>query len=72
MQILERTLPARRVSTRRVPVRTAELGPFTAAFVTNSRGIAPVGQIDDLPLPVDGTLTRMLTEAYESGGWDDI
>ena len=43
---------------------------FRAAFVTNSRGIAPVGQIDDLSLPVDGTLFATLTEAYESAGWD--
>ena len=54
------------------PVHTADLGSFTAAFVTNSHGIAPVGQIDDLILPVDSTLTRMLTEAYESTGWDPI
>jgi branched-subunit amino acid aminotransferase/4-amino-4-deoxychorismate lyase len=72
MQILERTLPAHHVSSRRAPVHTSDLGSFTAAFVTNSHGIAPVGQIDDLILPVDGTLTRVLTEAYESAGWDPI
>ena len=72
MQILERTLPAYRVSSRRAPVHTADLGSFTTAFVTNSHGIAPVGQIDDLILPVDSTLTRMLTEAYESAGWDPV
>ena len=43
-----------------------------AAFVTNSREIAPVGQIDDLSLPVDGTLFAALTEAYESAGRDPI
>jgi branched-subunit amino acid aminotransferase/4-amino-4-deoxychorismate lyase len=72
MQILERTLPARRVSSRRAPVHTADLGSFTAAFVTNSHGIAPVAQIDELRLPVDDGLTRMLTEAYESAGWDEV
>jgi hypothetical protein len=41
-----------------------------AAFVTNSRGIAPAGQIGDLSLPVDGTLFARLTEAYESAGRD--
>jgi branched-subunit amino acid aminotransferase/4-amino-4-deoxychorismate lyase len=72
MQILERTLPAYGVSSRHAPVHTADLGSFTAAFVTNSHGIAPVGQIDDLILPVDSTLTRMLTEGYESSGWDPV
>ena len=45
---------------------------FRAAFVTNSRGIAPVGQIDDISLPVDGALLAVLTEAHESAGWDHI
>jgi len=72
MQILERTLPAHGVSSRHAPVHTADLGSFTAAFVTNSHGIAPVGQIDDLILPVDSTLTRMLVDVYESVGWDPI
>ena len=72
MQVLERTLPAYGLSSRHAPVHTADLGSFTAVFVTNSHGIAPVGQIDDLILPVDSTLTKMLTEAYESSGWDPI
>jgi branched-subunit amino acid aminotransferase/4-amino-4-deoxychorismate lyase len=72
MQVLERTLPAHGVSSRHAPVHTADLGSFTAAFVTNSHGIAQVGQIDDLILPVDSTLTSMLIEAYESAGWDPI
>ena len=72
MQILERALPGRGLSSRHAPVHTADLEAFTAAFVTNSHGIAPVGQIDDLVLPVDDTLTRMLTEAYESTAWDPI
>ena len=70
MQVLERTLPAHRVSSRHAPVHTAGLGSFTTAFVTNSHGIAPVGQIDDLILPVDGTVIGVLTEAYESADWD--
>ena len=72
MQILERTLPAYGVSSRHAPVHTADLGSFTAAFVTNSHGIAPVGQVDDLTLPVDEALMSTLTQAYESAGWDQI
>jgi branched-subunit amino acid aminotransferase/4-amino-4-deoxychorismate lyase len=72
MQILERRLPARGVPSRRIPVDTAGLRSFRAAFVTNSHGIAPVGQIDDVSLPVDGTLLATLAEAYESAGWNPV
>ena len=72
MQILERQLPACGVPSRRIPVDVSGLHSFRAAFVTNARGIAPVGQIDDLSLPVDGTLLATLTGAYESAGWDPI
>ena len=72
MQILERTLPGHGVSSRHGPVHTADLRSFTAAFVTNSHGIAPVAEIDDVILPVDDSLTRILIEAYESAGWDHI
>jgi branched-subunit amino acid aminotransferase/4-amino-4-deoxychorismate lyase len=72
MQLLERVLPGRGVPSQRLPVRVSNLGSFTAAFVTNARGIAPVGQIDDITLPVDETLMITLTEAYESAGWDPL
>lgn len=72
MQILERTLPRCGLSSQLVPVHTADLRSVTTAFVTNARGIAAVGQIDDLTLPVDVTLISTLTGAYESSGWDDI
>jgi branched-subunit amino acid aminotransferase/4-amino-4-deoxychorismate lyase len=72
MQILERALPQHGMPSRRTPVHTADLGTYHAAFVTNARGIAPVGQVDDLALPVDGGLIRTLTEAYDSTGWDRL
>ena len=72
MQILQRTLPNHGVPTRKIPVHTADLASFTAAFVTNSHGIAPVGQVDQLVLPTDNTLIRTLTHAYESADWDRI
>jgi branched-subunit amino acid aminotransferase/4-amino-4-deoxychorismate lyase len=72
MQILERLLPGRGVPSQRLPVRISDLGSFTAAFVTNARGIAPVGRIDDSTLPVDQTLMNTLAEAYESAAWDPL
>ena len=72
MQLVERALAERGVPSRRAPVHVSGLGSFAGAFVTNSHGIAPVGQVDDLILPVDGALMSAVTQAYESAGWDEI
>jgi branched-subunit amino acid aminotransferase/4-amino-4-deoxychorismate lyase len=72
MQIVERALAERGVPSRHAPVRLSDLGSFAGAFVTNSHGIAPVGQVDDLTLPVDDALMSAVTRAYESAGWDQI
>src|SRR5258708_1941125 len=72
MQLLELKLAGCGLPSRRAPVHLPGLPSFAAAFVTNARGIAAVGQIDDLALLVDPELMRTLTQAYESAGWDDI
>ena len=72
MQLLERALAERGVPSRRAPVHVSDLGSFAGAFVTNSHGIAPIGQVDELTLPVDGALMAALTQAYESVGWEPI
>ena len=40
--------------------------------MTNSLGVAPVGQVDDRLLPTDPQFTTNLAEAYESVPWDPI
>lgn len=72
MQLLGRQLPGTGLTTRRSRVRVPDVGSFTGAFVTNARGIAAVGQIDDHVLPVDVNLMTTLTEAYQSASWDPI
>jgi branched-subunit amino acid aminotransferase/4-amino-4-deoxychorismate lyase len=72
MQLLERALPGHGVPSRRLPVRISGLGSCTAAFVTNARGIAPVGRIDDVAMPVDEALMTTLTRAYESVAADPL
>ena len=72
MQLVERALAERGVPPRRAPVRVSDLGSFAGAFVTNSHGIAPVGQVDDLTLPVDDALMSAVRQAYESSAWDQI
>jgi branched-subunit amino acid aminotransferase/4-amino-4-deoxychorismate lyase len=72
MRLLEPALAARGVPSRRRTVRLADLRSFAAAFVCNSRGVAPVGRVDDMALPVDPAFVDLLTQAYESVPWEPI
>jgi branched-subunit amino acid aminotransferase/4-amino-4-deoxychorismate lyase len=72
MQLLEPRLAGAGLPTRRGPVRLADLPSFAAVFVTNARGIAPVGRVDDLRLPVDPGLMKTLAGVYDSVPWDEI
>jgi branched-subunit amino acid aminotransferase/4-amino-4-deoxychorismate lyase len=72
MQLLERQLPATGLTSRRARICVPDVGSFTGAFVTNARGIAAVGQIDDHALAVDAKLMTTLTDAYQSASWDPI
>ena len=70
MQLLNQQLPGVGLTSRRERVRIPDVGGFAAVFVTNARGIAAVGQIDDRAVPVDARLMKTLADAYESAGWD--
>jgi branched-subunit amino acid aminotransferase/4-amino-4-deoxychorismate lyase len=72
MQLLDRQLSAAGLTSRRAPVRVSDVGSFTGAFVTNARGIAAVGQIDEHVLAVDAKLMATLADAYQSANWDPI
>lgn len=72
MQLLDRELPGVGLTSRRARVRVPDVGSFTAAFVTNARGIAAVGQIDGHVLTVDAKLMTTLTDAHQSASWDPI
>jgi branched-subunit amino acid aminotransferase/4-amino-4-deoxychorismate lyase len=72
MQLVEPRLASSGLPSRRAPVRLTDLPSFTAAFVTNSRGIAPVGQIDSMVLPVSPALMKTVGEIYASIPWDPI
>jgi branched-subunit amino acid aminotransferase/4-amino-4-deoxychorismate lyase len=67
MALLEPRLP----SVRR-QVTLANLREFRAAFVTNSRGIAPVERIDDVRFEVDRELMERVYGAYASVPWDEM
>src|SRR5207237_8427529 len=72
MQLLEPRLAGAGLPARRRPVRLADLPSFAAVFVTNSRGIAPVGRVDDLRVPVHPGLMKTLAETYDSVPRDEI
>jgi branched-subunit amino acid aminotransferase/4-amino-4-deoxychorismate lyase len=72
MQLLEPRLGAAGLPSRRATVRLADLPAYRGAFVTNARGIAPVGQIDDVELAVDGELMQAVAAVYASVLWDPI
>ena len=72
MQLLEPRLADGDLPTRSGPVRLADLPSVTAAFVTNSRGIAAVGRIDATAIPASPALMKTLSGIYESIPWDPI
>lgn len=72
MQLIESVLADRDLPSRRSQVRLGDLASFDTVFLTNSGGIAPVGRVDDLPLPVDTDFMKTVAEAYQSVRWDPI
>lgn len=72
MRLLEPRLAAAGLPTRRAPVTLFDLSSYTAAFVTNARGIAPVRRIDTTDLDVDEKLMGTLTELYAAVPWDTV
>jgi branched-subunit amino acid aminotransferase/4-amino-4-deoxychorismate lyase len=72
MQLVEPRLAGLGLPSRHAPVRLAGLPACTGAFVTNSRGIAPVGRIDGVTIPVSPSLMNTVHSGYECVPWDPI
>ncbi|HUH06169.1 MAG TPA: aminotransferase class IV family protein [Egibacteraceae bacterium] len=72
MQLLDGGLRQRGRASRRAHLRLADVPSFHAAFVCNSRGIAPVSRIDDMDVQVDAERMGALHAIYESVPWDAI
>ena len=72
MQLVEPRLPNAGVASRHAPVHLRDVGSYGAGFVTNSRGIVPVGRIDGVAVAVDADLMRTVAEVYGSVPWDTI
>jgi prepilin-type processing-associated H-X9-DG protein len=70
-------LVAPRLADYGMPSRTTRVGLIdvlclNGACVTNSRGIAAVNRIDNIPVPVTPAFVKALRDAYESVPWDVI
>lgn len=72
MQLLQQRLGDFGLDYRRAPVHLADVPGYDAALVTNARGIAPVGTIDEHAIPVNIGLMAKLDKAYDSVTWDRI
>jgi branched-subunit amino acid aminotransferase/4-amino-4-deoxychorismate lyase len=72
MQLIQPVLAARGLLSVRSHLRVADLRSCSGVFVTNARGVAAVGQVDDQILPVDQDLMRGLALSLESVPWDAI
>ncbi|GAA1290902.1 aminotransferase class IV [Saccharothrix xinjiangensis] len=67
MALLERELPS-----RREVVRLEEVGRYRAAFLANSRGVAPVSRVGDVGFAVDEGVTARLRAAYDAVPGDEF
>jgi branched-subunit amino acid aminotransferase/4-amino-4-deoxychorismate lyase len=72
MQLVEAAFAGHGIRSSRREVRLADVAGFSGVFVTNARGIAPVGQVDDVLADVDAAMMKALTAAFESASWDVI
>ena len=72
MQLLEHQLPEFHVPSRRAPVRLQDITSFEGAFLSNARGVAAVGQVDDASLPIPAERMKTIADAYASATWDNI
>ena len=69
MQVLERELSKAGIAWSRRAVNIADVGSFDGAFLTNARGIAPVGRIDDTAIRLDAELLTTVIRMFGAAPW---
>ncbi|MER0445473.1 aminotransferase class IV [Streptomyces sp. Edi4] len=70
--VLEPRLADHGLKSTRREVTLAGLATYGAAFVTNARGIAPVGRVDEREFAVDAELMKVVWRTFEETPWDPI
>lgn len=72
MRLVQDGLAVQGRPSRHEQVRLSDLASFSAAFVTNARGIEPVGQIDGIGFAADDDVLATLRKARDVAGWDPL
>jgi branched-subunit amino acid aminotransferase/4-amino-4-deoxychorismate lyase len=72
MLLLRRRLAAAGIGQGEEPVRVQDLASYDGMILCNSRGWAPVGQVDDLTIPHDEAFTGVIAAAIDACPWDEI
>lgn len=72
MQVLKRELSTVSIAWSHRSVHVADIGSFDGAFVTNSRGIAPVGCVNETILPTNVELVSTVMRLFDAAPWDPI
>jgi len=72
MLVLQRQLKAMGIPQAETTVRVPELATYDGMILCNSRGWAPVGRVDDVPLAPDPAFTALIAAAYDGCPRDEI
>ncbi|MFG2348683.1 aminotransferase class IV [Streptomyces phaeochromogenes] len=72
MTLLEEHLEAHGIASRHTPVHLSQAVGFNGVFTANSRGVTPVGRIDDVKVPIDSSFMSRLHEVFDALPWDRI
>ncbi|WP_312018740.1 aminotransferase class IV [Streptomyces sp. I05A-00742] len=72
MLLLRRELERAGLRWLRQPVRLGELASFDGAFVSNSRGVTPIGRIDEQHVPTDVALVARLRALYAAAHRNEV
>jgi branched-subunit amino acid aminotransferase/4-amino-4-deoxychorismate lyase len=70
--LLETALSTNGTPSVREPVDVRDLGSFAAAFLTNSMGVAPIGEIGTVPMGDPTHIVAELRSIYDQIPWDEI
>lgn len=67
-----RLLQGMDVPQERRPLKVGDLPGFDLVFLCNSHGVVPVGQVDDVALPLDERLLARLIGFHDAIAWDPL
>jgi branched-subunit amino acid aminotransferase/4-amino-4-deoxychorismate lyase len=72
MLVLQRELKSAGVPQAAATVRVQDLAEYDGMILCNSRGWAPVGRVDDVPIGPDAVFTAFIAAAYDGCPTDEI